>query len=1212
MAACLNVKREDFLLMNRILKSTYVVGISFGLFASIAFGQGRPYDGPEDPAGDKTAIREGWMNGNRVLLYFDNNGTLSDMDKPLSSKWPNSYDGLRMIDQINLLIGAEVYVRQDTLVVQDSLDLHLRPSEIDTLYYIQSNGNMLHKDENYYNTVQWTFYPVPGYVNETQDYVAMSNKPDSWPSSGWPSTGYNKKWPGEWNGRFGRGVKYADLETYFVYNDAQDMEYIIHKNAEESLITDGPRYYPRPGVKIGTYPNGSEYEVTTQKGLPWGGLGLRVAQRGFQWNNPEARDMIFFEYDISNISAYDLLTCGFGYREDLAVGDEHGPDDDLGYFNKDLDMAYAWDWDDVGVGGYKPGTMGMAYLESPGRAYDLQDNDGDGLVDEERDNPAGSLIGPYDGINDLNKFLAFYDLQESDLHEHYAGDEDQDWRDGLDLNGDGNYGYYDEGKRLWFLDPGEYPGDDVGLDGVGPLDINYNGADEGEGNHVPDFKEGIGCEPNFDVTDVSESDMIGLTTFRMTELAPWESGELMAYNDKNLWLHMTSKQFDTYMFSEPVTLFFVFASSEFPLYKGRTERISMGLLNAYENLADLSSSDHKAPNLFSLKKTAQLIYERDYRFAQPPIMPTLTAEAGDGVVYLSWNNLSDQNTREPFLNNINDFEGYKLYRSTDKLMTDPEVITDGTGAPFAKKPIFRCDKIDSVFGYAKYGAVNGTLYYLGDDSGLQHYFVDTNVQNGRSYYYALVAYDYGHPTIVDGGLSPTENNIVIELDEAEEIVRLGINVQVATPRSQAAGYTERGIEFGKTENVKGTQFPQFEVFSSDELRINHQYYMVFDVGILDHYESSARNRHPKDVYYHNNGFRIYDQSDSNRLAYREGVDYYSGENIRVDTVTTTVGALAKTYRFTTLNEKKIISDVFDGIQMTLEGLLNKPEVDPANTGWIQGKAPLEIRYGCNGYIYYPWRYEIVFTSSDTAYHTLSNVQETQVDGAGIDVSKNNLIWNSDFNFYVVDKSFPDSSGQFERLDMIRTDYDGDGEFDPMLDEILVGYTLPFGTQYHRFKGTIFSISFHNCEERGEYPNAGDVYRVDFKRPFFTGDTLWFKIKDAPAVDSRKLNDDMEKIKVVPNPYIASNAMEPAVANRFLNQRRRLMFTHIPADCEIRIFTASGVLVDKIDVDNEPANGIVHWDLLSKEDLEIAAGMYFYHVKSNVTGYEKMGKFAVIK
>jgi hypothetical protein len=48
------------------------------------------------------------------------------------------------------------------------------------------------------------------------------------------------------------------------------------------------------------------------------------------------------------------------------------------------------------------------------------------------------------------------------------------------------------------------------------------------------------------------------------------------------------------------------------------------------------------------------------------------------------------------------------------------------------------------------------------------------------------------------------------------------------------------------------------------------------------------------------------------------------------------------------------------------------------------------------------------------------------------------------------------------------------------------------------------------------------------------------------------------------------------------------------------------------VDNEPSAGIVHWNVLSREGLEIAAGMYIYHVESRVTGDEKVGKFAVIK
>jgi hypothetical protein len=109
-----------------------------------------------------------------------------------------------------------------------------------------------------------------------------------------------------------------------------------------------------------------------------------------------------------------------------------------------------------------------------------------------------------------------------------------------------------------------------------------------------------------------------------------------------------------------------------------------------------------------------------------------------------------------------------------------------------------------------------------------------------------------------------------------------------------------------------------------------------------------------------------------------------------------------------------------------------------------------------------------------------------------------------------------------------------------------------------------------------------------------------------------LDEEMENIKVVPNPYIMSNSMESAVGNKFLNQRRRLMFTHVPAQSEIRIFTSSGILVEMLEVDNEPSNGTVHWDLLSHEDLEVAAGMYVYHIKSFATGKEKIGKLAVIK
>ena len=87
---------------NHYLFKAFIV-ISITVFSSFVFGQGKPYDGPEDPAGDKDVKKIGWMNSNRILLYIENDGTISDMSIPQSSKWPNNYDGLRMIDQINLM-----------------------------------------------------------------------------------------------------------------------------------------------------------------------------------------------------------------------------------------------------------------------------------------------------------------------------------------------------------------------------------------------------------------------------------------------------------------------------------------------------------------------------------------------------------------------------------------------------------------------------------------------------------------------------------------------------------------------------------------------------------------------------------------------------------------------------------------------------------------------------------------------------------------------------------------------------------------------------------------------------------------------------------------------------------------------------------------------------------------------------------------------------
>jgi hypothetical protein len=1139
------------------------------LLTSFIFSQGKKYEGPDDPAGDIAAEREGYMTGNRVFLYFRNNTELSDWPKVNVSRWPNNLDGVKMVDGIGLLVGAKIYIKDDpttkidSTVVSDPLEIG-DGEGLHKLYFLQTSYRE-EMDLNPAGTFEYGFYPAFGYMNETSEYPAMSNRPSSWPPDGWPSTGTSTKWPGEWDGRFGRGVIYADMETYFVANDAQDQEYLE--------LPDRVRYYPRGNKKIGEIRD----NVTIGKNNPWGGLGLRVEARGFQWNNPQARDAIFWEYNIANISDYDLTEVAFGYWVDNAIGNDGN--DELAYFNTDLDLSYSWDINGIGSGGFPTGTMGFAFLESPGMAYDNIDNDNDGILDEKRDNIATTKVGPTDGIYDVDKFLSFFKVDLAELKEHWDADEDQDWQDGEDLNNDGVYQIT------------EFFGDDIGLDGVAPGELNYTGPDEGEGNHKPDYVEGVGSEPNFAVTDVSESDMIGLTAFRLFPVPSHAQSNSSWWfkNDQAMWELIGENILEEYI-DDISNLIEVFASGPFPLYKGRTERISMSELHSYDPLEGLNSSAHTAPALYELKKIVQVIYEKDYRFAQPPKMPTLTATPADGKVILTWDNISDTRTRDPFLGNINDFEGYKLFRATDKYFADAEVITDGYGTPMFMKPIFQCDLKDGKFGFTDFGLVNGVGYNLGSDTGISHVFVDNTVMNGRTYYYGLVAYDYGAPHI-GPGISPSENNVVVELDEAEEVRSIGKNVAIVTPFKPAAGYVAPDITIDDS-NLPGGGEIEPSILAQSSIKKDHQYQVTFDIDTI-----ALLPQYDYGLMYTTNSIKVTDLSEGT-VIYKETPLKFVGSNlIKVDSL-----------GYWTLNTKAPFStDVFDGVQLNVDMPFDQGYYDYANSGWVQGSGIMRVVPTIRESSYLPWDYHIIFSSDPSVYTTTTSIKTGIRDAVDNRIRTNEILLGQSFGFYVKNETLLKPDGSHVLMDMVVHDVNKNGVFDKSEDKIIVGGMRNDG----KWAGTAFVIDF-NLASTATYPKSDDIFRVKFSRPFWKDDYLTFTINSYDGINADSLSKTMDNIRVVPNPYVATNVMEPAVSNQFLNQRRSLMFTNVPAQALIKIFTISGVLVDEIVINNSPEKGVVHWDMLTREGLEIAAGMYLFHIEALATGDQKIGKFAVIK
>jgi hypothetical protein len=566
---------------------------------------------------------------------------------------------------------------------------------------------------------------------------------------------------------------------------------------------------------------------------------------------------------------------------------------------------------------------------------------------------------------------------------------------------------------------------------------------------------------------------------------------------------------------------------------------------------------------------------------------------------LTWDDVAEVFTREPLLGGKNDFEGYKLYKATDKYFSDAEVLVDMYGNPVGKKPIFQCDLKNDISGAADFVLMNGVAFYLGNNSGIQHYFVDEDVQNGRTYYYGITAYDYGIEGI-NINIIPSENNLVIEIDEYENISYIGKNVQVVTPHQEAAGYVSPSIQLDDETSLLGTGTILPEVIDAQQVKPGNKYKVKFHTDTT-YFRPIEMFRAKEEGYFTTNGFSVYDVTNGNSLIYSETPDRYPGNNLQYNST--------EGYWYF----ESLISDPFDGIQLNIE-TIKEAVVDSVRTGWIIGDAPITVtplkyeKEGIPEHYYFPYQYEIVFTGEDSSYTGRVNSKNFFDED-----DKPKILLGQSFNFYVVNKMLPDSSGVYEMLDLIVYDENLNGIYDDSTDHILAGHCFQFlKTNIIYWGGTVFSIDFKDADANNNMPEAGDVYQIDFKRPFMPADSLIFTALPPVEMEEEKLKNDMDKIKVVPNPYIATNAMEPAVYNPYINQPRRIMFTHIPANCTIKIFTSSGAFIDEIKVMNPPDDGKVHWDMLTKEGLEIAAGIYLYHLKSDETGEEKLGKFAVIK
>ncbi|NOX38882.1 MAG: hypothetical protein GXO78_15245 [Calditrichaeota bacterium] len=1044
---------------------------------------------PDPNVGDPIWRRQGIMDGNLVRTIFINWGEIAHWPDSPSGEWPKG-TGHQYVDGVALIVQARA---------------------------IDNNGNVIHPMETQYREFVdtgpkgelWGWAPLPGYFYPKSTEPAMSDDPSTWPDV-WPD---QPDWvnPGEvrdgidndenglvddvvfWNGFFGKGVRNADLETYFVFDDDPDEEW---------------DFYPDP-------------TDTTRRGL-----GLEVAARYFQWSQVLAEDVIFAVYFITNEGKTNYDSVYYAFYIDWGVGGTDDSSDDTGEYDLTLDIAWAWDYDGYGTPGrwFPVGVAGFAFLESPGIKDDNVDNDDDGLVDERRDSGPGVWLDTYPyGVDDVEKFIQFYGREP---RPHWSGDEDQDWRPYEDVNENGQW------------DPGEPLNDDVGADGIGPLDPNYTGPDEGEADGIP-----TDGEPNFDKTDKDESDQIGLTGFRIFPVHTYE-----LWNEEQNWKVFKSAPPPS---AGQVTanLGMFFSSGSFPLKAGQTENYSMALIFAEDR-----------DDLIRTKKTVQQIYNADYRFAKPPDKPRLIAIPGDKKVTLIWDTRAEQ-SYDPFLQEY-DFEGYRIYRSTEPEFLERRLITDAYGRLTFRKPIAQFDLKNGIKGLHPID-VQGVKFDLGEDTGLRHVYVDTDVQNGQTYYYAVVSYDRGFvDTSAIGtleGIAPSECPSVIKVDIAGN-VQVDINTAVVTPTAPAAGYVPPELDGEIIRETAGTGDFEVQFIIPDSIRDGHTYQVEFaDTTVL----------HDRGTPF----YMIYDITDGQKV-------------LKLDT---------------SVVHEETVSPIVDGFVVKITNH-TEVDVDPLNTGWLIGDSNLKWDVSLDDRFAilntkYPADYEIRFSDQiiDTSYSFLG------FPAVPTKFSVYNLTEDRPAKFI-----FREYYDQYR--DSTLTPVTEDQSIDS-LEQILIVEENPESILKY---STTWRLVLEVDPTRGKprYPQPGDVFRIATFKPFRTGDRFTFKLRGS-RFDREKAKSDLDRIAVVPNPYVVAASWEPRSPFRFGRGERRIYFINLPPKCTIRIYTIRGYLVDVIEHNSDVNNGQAAWNLLSKDNQEIAYGVYIYHVEAPGIG-EKIGKFAIIK
>ncbi|MFQ6617383.1 MAG: T9SS type A sorting domain-containing protein [Fidelibacterota bacterium] len=625
----------------------------------------------------------------------------------------------------------------------------------------------------------------------------------------------------------------------------------------------------------------------------------------------------------------------------------------------------------------------------------------------------------------------------------------------------------------------------------------------------------------------------GVTTFDSFEYSAAPQGDNAAYEQMaqgiepphNITPHPTDQTKTPMSYGPDITI--VIASGPFTLPPGES------LPMTFASILGVDRSD-----VLNNSSLVQILYNNDYKASEPPPEPIVHAVASDKKVTLYWDAYPSEYGVDRLTGN-NRFQGYRIYKSTDRGKTWGKPITDVNGVVRGYVPIAIFDKKDGIKGVNPYNP------YLdqGSDSGLQHSFVDYDVINGFEYWYAVCAFDSEDEFKINPE-DPTGTPVPpMENPRRKDASVPGDNTVAVIPRAEVAGYNpgtaaiehSEGISTATLEAVIydfNAMVDNSYTITIDDSTYSYKTLSVYDSKLDEWIIVEDENLHGEDFIPSFDGIRLF-VTDEEEIAFDEEHSYWYNEN--------TQDTSKVDYKIEAGVVKPIAADY--EIRFTDRG-------DTSKFRKIQ--VPFEI-----------WNVtadeRLDFILQNSATDTTSELKSRWSSGDHMTVMENN-VWTWAFTLT--------------------------SPYETIIDTIETADTTIYDTSY---------------VDVGIHPQTGDIAKIFTKKPLTSKDVYILKTRPSNTIGASK--DDLQAIRVVPNPYTVTSFYETSV------EVKQIQFTHLPEKATIRIFNIAGDLIKTIEHNN--GTSIEFWDLRTYNDQEISFGIYIYHVEAPGIG-DKMGKFAIIK